>query len=120
MSSFPEGKIEKWISSQNYKFFLKYHRRQLSRVYPGIRRLDSSNFDPVRMWSAGIQMVALNYQTPDRAMQLNQGKFLENGNCGYILRPDFMFDETDSFSIHDKNSLKRSEAITLTVRVKIF
>ncbi|XP_074604667.1 small wing phospholipase C gamma 1 isoform X2 [Brevipalpus obovatus] len=117
MSSFPESKIEKWMSPQNYKFFLKYHRNQLSRVYPGIRRLDSSNFDPIRMWAAGIQMVALNYQTPDRAMQLNQGKFMENGGCGYLLRPDFMFDESNSFSVHDKNSLTQSEAITLTVRV---
>ena len=29
-------------------------------------------------------MVALNFQTPDLAMQLNQGKFEYNGNCGYV------------------------------------
>jgi len=33
-------------------------------------------------WNAGCQMVALNFQTPDLAMQLNQGKFEYNGNCG--------------------------------------
>lgn len=35
-------------------------------------------------------MVSLNFQTPDLAMQLNQGKFEYNGNCGYLLKPDFM------------------------------
>jgi len=30
-------------------------------------------------------MVALNFQTPDLAMQLNQGKFEYNGNCGYVI-----------------------------------
>lgn len=35
-------------------------------------------------------MVSLNFQTPDLPMQLNQGKFEYNGNCGYLLKPDFM------------------------------
>jgi len=33
-------------------------------------------------WNAGCQMVALNFQTSDLSMQLNQGKFEYNGNCG--------------------------------------
>jgi phosphatidylinositol phospholipase C beta len=35
-------------------------------------------------------MVSLNFQTADLPMQLNQGKFEYNGNCGYLLKPDFM------------------------------
>lgn len=35
-------------------------------------------------------MVSLNFQTPDLPFQLNQGKFEYNGNCGYLLKPDFM------------------------------
>lgn len=35
-------------------------------------------------------MVSLNYQTPDLPMQLNMGKFEYNGNCGYLLKPEFM------------------------------
>lgn len=35
-------------------------------------------------------MVALNFQTPDLPMQLNQGKFEYNGTTGYLLKPDFM------------------------------
>lgn len=41
-------------------------------------------------WNNGCQMVSLNFQTPDLGMQLNQGKFEYNGNCGYLLKPDFL------------------------------
>ena len=35
-------------------------------------------------------MVALNFQTPDLPMQLNQGKFEFNNTTGYLLKPEFM------------------------------
>lgn len=35
-------------------------------------------------------MVALNYQTYDLAYRVNQGKFRENGMCGYVLKPQYM------------------------------
>ena len=34
--------------------------------------------------------VALNYQTPGLMMNLNDGKFVENGGCGYVLKPAVM------------------------------
>lgn len=34
--------------------------------------------------------VALNFQTPGEQMDLNQGRFLPNGQCGYVLKPPFM------------------------------
>lgn len=36
-------------------------------------------------------------------MQVNQGKFLLNGNCGYVLKPDCMFRE--GFDPLDANTL---------------
>ena len=35
-------------------------------------------------------MVALNYQTPDLGMQINQGLFRLNGGCGYVLKPAWL------------------------------
>ena len=117
MSSLPESKAEKWINQQNCKFFNEYHRLQLSRVYPAALRLDSSNYDPTRIWNAGVQMAALNYQTPDRAMQLNQGKFLDNGGCGYVLKPDFMFTEPpNEFDVYDREN-SNLRPVSLSIRV---
>ena len=39
--------------------------RQFVRTYP-TARIDSSNYDPIPMWNHGIQMVALNIQTPGK------------------------------------------------------
>ena len=35
-------------------------------------------------------MVALNYQTEDIPMFLNHGLFLQNEQCGYVLKPEYM------------------------------
>ena len=37
-----------------------------------------------------LLLVALNYQTEGRMMQIYRGKFKSNGNCGYVLKPDVM------------------------------
>jgi hypothetical protein len=59
-------------------------------VYPAGTRVDSSNYDPRPHWSMGCQMVALNFQTPDRAMHLNLARFEENAQAGYVLKPEFL------------------------------
>uniref|UniRef100_A0A8B9QVH2 1-phosphatidylinositol 4,5-bisphosphate phosphodiesterase gamma n=1 Tax=Anas platyrhynchos TaxID=8839 RepID=A0A8B9QVH2_ANAPL len=111
MSSFPETKAEKYANRSKGKKFLQYNRRQLSRIYPKGQRLDSSNYDPLPMWICGSQLVALNFQTPDKPMQLNQALFMLGGRSGYVLQPDIMRDET--FDPFDKNSLKIVEPITI-------
>ncbi|XP_065893737.1 1-phosphatidylinositol 4,5-bisphosphate phosphodiesterase delta-1-like isoform X2 [Dysidea avara] len=72
------------------KELLACTERQLVRAYPAGKRTDSSNYNPIPMWNNGIHMTALNIQTPDGPMYLNQGKFRQNGGCGYILKPEVM------------------------------
>ncbi|XP_055489397.1 1-phosphatidylinositol 4,5-bisphosphate phosphodiesterase gamma-1-like [Leucoraja erinacea] len=115
MSSFPETKAEKYANKGKGKRFLQYNHRQLSRVYPRGQRLDSSNYDPLPMWLCGSQLVALNFQTPDKPMQLNQAIFSMNGRCGYVLHPDIM--KEDTFDPFDKNTLKGVEPITIQLQI---
>uniref|UniRef100_A0A1I7XUP5 Phosphoinositide phospholipase C n=1 Tax=Heterorhabditis bacteriophora TaxID=37862 RepID=A0A1I7XUP5_HETBA len=89
MCSFVENKLDKLLE----KGLVQFNIRQLSRVYPHGSRITSANYLPVPMWNASCHMVALNYQTGDKAMQLNQGKFMGNGRCGYVLKPEYMLDE---------------------------
>ncbi|XP_060519361.1 1-phosphatidylinositol 4,5-bisphosphate phosphodiesterase gamma-1 isoform X2 [Cylas formicarius] len=115
MSSFPETKAEKLICQQERSFFLKYHQVQFTRIYPNGLRIDSSNYNPINVWNCGSQMVALNYQTGDKPMQLNQAKFRDNGACGYLLKPEFMFaKEFDPFERHTLNGVQ-----PLAVRIRI-
>ncbi|XP_061429101.1 LOW QUALITY PROTEIN: 1-phosphatidylinositol 4,5-bisphosphate phosphodiesterase gamma-1-like [Lethenteron reissneri] len=115
MSSFPETKAEKYANRNKGRKFLQYNRRQLSRVYPKGQRLDSSNYDPLPLWACGSQLVALNFQTPDKPMQLNQALFLLGGRSGYVLQPEIMRD--DSFDPFDKTSLKSLEPISIQLTI---
>jgi len=119
MSSFPETKAERLMCgpSGDPAMFLKYHKKQISRVYPKAQRVASDNYSPMPMWGCGSQMVALNYQTGDKPMQINQAKFLDNNRCGYLLRPEFMFNE--GYLPHDSGAPAVSgvSPMDLTVRV---
>ncbi|XDV29019.1 hypothetical protein PO909_032200 [Leuciscus waleckii] len=73
---------------------LEYNRTALTRVYPSGTRVDSSNFDPCPSWKLGCQMVALNFQTADKFMQLNSALFSLNGGTGYVLKPEWIRNPT--------------------------
>ncbi|XP_063682125.1 1-phosphatidylinositol 4,5-bisphosphate phosphodiesterase delta-1-like isoform X2 [Bolinopsis microptera] len=104
MSSFAENKLEGYVQKASAANLLSFTSTCMARVYPKMWRTNSSNYDPLLAWNYGIQLVALNYQTPDKAMQLNWGKFHNsNGGCGYVKKPYEMvtnkFDpRQDSFS----------------------
>uniref|UniRef100_A0A095C8K9 Phosphoinositide phospholipase C n=1 Tax=Schistosoma haematobium TaxID=6185 RepID=A0A095C8K9_SCHHA len=94
-----------------------YNKRQMSRIYPRGNRVDSSNYMPQIFWNAGCQMVALNFQTPDLAMQLNQGKFEYNGNCGYLLKPEFMRRPERQFDPFSESPMDGVIAATCEVKI---
>ncbi|KAL5466720.1 hypothetical protein EMCRGX_G030868 [Ephydatia muelleri] len=115
MCSFVETRVEKIVHNKSLAAqFLVHAHTYLNRVYPKGQRLDSSNYDPVPMWNGGCQMVSLNYQTGDKFMQLNEGKFLQNGKCGYVLMADCMFDA--GFNPLDI-STQKTNPITLSVQI---
>jgi len=45
----------------------------------------------------GMVSVALNYQTCGLMMDLSDGRFMQNGGCGYVLKPAVMRDEIAYF-----------------------
>uniref|UniRef100_A0A8C3G8V1 Phosphoinositide phospholipase C n=1 Tax=Cyclopterus lumpus TaxID=8103 RepID=A0A8C3G8V1_CYCLU len=88
MSSFKESKAFH-LAETSATAYINHNMDKLSRIYPSGSRTDSSNYNPVPMWNAGCQIVALNFQTPSKEMHINQGRFLPNGASGYILKPEF-------------------------------
>ncbi|KAM8947136.1 1-phosphatidylinositol 4,5-bisphosphate phosphodiesterase gamma-2 [Pelodytes ibericus] len=109
--SFVENKAES-IARQKPNDLLCYNRKALTRVYPKGPRVDSSNYDPLHLWLCGAQMVALNYQTPDRYMQINNSLFSHNGCCGYILQPECM--RQDSY---DPSGSRRQPQLMVTIQI---
>ncbi|XP_053365584.1 1-phosphatidylinositol 4,5-bisphosphate phosphodiesterase beta-4 isoform X5 [Clarias gariepinus] len=116
MSSFNESVGLGYLRTNAIEF-VNYNKRQMSRIYPKGGRVDSSNYMPQIFWNAGCQMVALNFQTPDLAMQLNQGKFEYNGSYGYLLKPDFMRRPDRTFDPFSETPVDGVIAATCSVQV---
>ncbi|KAK7153431.1 hypothetical protein R3I93_011364 [Phoxinus phoxinus] len=116
MSSFNESVGLGYLRTNAIEF-VNYNKRQMSRIYPKGGRVDSSNYMPQIFWNAGCQMVSLNFQTPDLAMQLNQGKFEYNGSCGFLLKPDFMRRPDRMFDPFSETPVDGVIAATCSVQV---
>ena len=60
--SLSERTASKYIK-QSLMDLVKHNKTHLVRIYPNGLRLNSSNYEPHRYWSAGCQLVAINWQT---------------------------------------------------------
>ncbi|KAN0064404.1 hypothetical protein ACQY0O_002602 [Thecaphora frezii] len=63
----------------------RHNALHLMRVFPKGTRISSRNLNPVPYWGVGAQVCALNWQTFDASMQLNEALF--SGSNGYVLKP---------------------------------
>ncbi|NXO83616.1 PLCZ1 phosphodiesterase, partial [Sitta europaea] len=97
------------------KEFISHTTRFITRIYPKGTRMRSSNYNPQDFWNVGCQMVALNFQTPGTPMELQDGKFLDNGGCGYVLKPAFLRDVHTTFT--PRNVGGHSRPMSLSIRL---
>ncbi|XP_008436296.1 1-phosphatidylinositol 4,5-bisphosphate phosphodiesterase delta-3-A [Poecilia reticulata] len=116
MCSFSESEALRLIKDSGMHF-VRLNCHQISRIYPSGQRLQSSNYNPQEMWNAGCQIVALNFQTSGEPMDLNQGRFLQNGLCGFVLKPPFMRQPSTSFNPENVGGGPAHRPLLLTVRV---
>ncbi|XP_047453187.1 1-phosphatidylinositol 4,5-bisphosphate phosphodiesterase zeta-1-like [Mugil cephalus] len=77
--------------------FVQHNQKFLSRIYPAGSRTSSSNYNPQEFWNVGSQLVALNFQSLGLPMDLNDGRFQDNGGCGYVLKPAVLLSSQTSF-----------------------
>ncbi|KAI1466524.1 PLC-like phosphodiesterase [Daldinia caldariorum] len=82
--SINENKIFELIASKHFELF-SHNRHFFMRAYPKGLRWDSSNLDPSHFWRKGVQMVAMNWQSWDEGMMLNEAMF--SGEHGWVLKP---------------------------------
>ncbi|KAF7297832.1 Phosphoinositide phospholipase C [Mycena kentingensis (nom. inval.)] len=87
MFSLSENSANKLIKSGASIDLIKHNRTHLIRIYPKGMRLRSSNYHPHHFWSAGAQLVAINWQTLDLGYMMNHAMFHRNGGIGYVLKP---------------------------------
>ncbi|KAA1474582.1 1-phosphatidylinositol-4,5-bisphosphate phosphodiesterase 1 [Dentipellis sp. KUC8613] len=87
MFSLSETTANRMLKQGTMSDLIKHCRTHLVRVYPKGMRLKSTNYEPHRYWSAGAQLVAINWQTCDLGYMINHAMFQRNGRSGYVLKP---------------------------------
>ncbi|XP_058708821.1 1-phosphatidylinositol 4,5-bisphosphate phosphodiesterase zeta-1-like [Poecile atricapillus] len=113
-NSIEESAAQKLLRS-SAKEFISHTTRFITRIYPRGTRMSSSNYNPQEFWNVGCQMVALNFQTPGTQMELQDGKFLDNGGCGYVLKPVFLRDRNTTFTTRNVGGY--SKPMSLSIRL---
>ncbi|XP_075385841.1 inactive phospholipase C-like protein 1 isoform X1 [Tenrec ecaudatus] len=116
MCSFSETEASR-LANEYPEDFVNYNKKFLSRIYPSAMRIDSSNLNPQDFWNCGCQIVAMNFQTPGPMMDLHTGWFLQNGGCGYVLRPSVMRDEVSYFSANTKGIVPGVSPLALHIKI---
>ncbi|CAG8955825.1 hypothetical protein HYFRA_00011694 [Hymenoscyphus fraxineus] len=87
--SFMESTFDKNSrTAEEKRAITRHNMRYMMRVYPNGWRVASTNFDPLKYWRRGVHMVALNWQTYDLGMQMNDAMFAGGTDqSGYVLKP---------------------------------
>ncbi|CAJ1860230.1 unnamed protein product [Sphenostylis stenocarpa] len=107
---------------------VRFTLQNLLRVYPKGARITSSNYNPLIGWMHGAQMVAFNMQVsplhfPPFPFQdmgygifrwLMHGMFKANGECGHVIKPDFLLHVGPNNEIFDP----RAHMVKTTLKVK--
>ncbi len=110
-----EPKAQKILNSERSEDIIRLTSNYVLKVYPAFYRQDSSNIDPILYWTHGFQIAALNFQTKDTAMSLNRALFADNGNCGYVLKPEILTNPSLHFNPNDPNTMKNKKVIEIKV-----
>ena len=103
------------ISSNNYNKIIEYTTKYLAKIYPAFYRQNSSNINPLSSWIYGFQIADLNFQTDDTAMKLNKALFNDNGNCGYVLKPEILTNPSLNFNPLDPNTMNNKKTIEIKI-----
>jgi phosphatidylinositol phospholipase C delta len=117
--SFQEKSFVKFCKDPIKKGQLEKHNvRYFLRVYPSGFRVNSSNPDPLEFWRRGVQMVALNWQTYDLGVQLNEAMFGSGSDrSGYVLKPKALRGATAMFGLENHKIMKLKKQVQFSIKV---
>ncbi|PAV62908.1 hypothetical protein WR25_26746 [Diploscapter pachys] len=108
----------RYFKEKRASHLLKITTRRIVRVYPKNFRICSDNYFPMNHWVMGVQMVALNYQTPGIEMLLNQAMFERNDSCGYVLKPECMRNPWELIDIHSSTpQVPNRSSVVLKIKI---
>ncbi|MCO5563338.1 hypothetical protein L7F22_016979 [Adiantum nelumboides] len=115
--SLSEPQLSK-IAASRPTTVVRFTQDNILRIYPRGWRVDSSNYNPMKAWLVGAQMVALNTQRYGKHLWVMEGFFRANGGCGYVKKPDFLISKDSSTSSNHTSKYITPE-VKQTLKVKV-
>lgn len=102
------------LDQKQHRALFLHNKSFFMRSYPdGIKRVNSSNYNPAYFWRKGVQMVTMNWQYPDDGMMLNYGMFADE--MGWALKPPgYRNSDTSSQTQHEAATVHTMD-MTLTI-----
>ena len=100
-----EGKVE-WSQ------WVQFNKNHIIRTFP---QSPTRNYNPLLPWALGCQCVSMNF-IRNQFMLLNDGRFRENGNRGYVLKPEYLCKSSLDESVVD-DALNCQHPRTLKIQV---
>ena len=91
--SFAQNNLLHMVESDHEQHRSNFHtftKKHLCRAFPSWKVLQTksfSNYDPVFAWTMGCQLVSMNLSSADESLLVADGRFRQNGSCGYVLKP---------------------------------
>lgn len=98
-----EGK-EEWIK------MVEFNKNHFIRAYPPSSSL---NYNPVLPWAMGCQFASMNF-TRNKFLLVNDGRFRECGNQGYVLKPEYLCGDSLE-DLDDALDCPRPKKVTISI-----
>jgi hypothetical protein len=78
----------------NFHSFTKNHLCRVFAPWKSMMTKSFANVDPVLAWSLGCQLVSMTFHSADESLLVGDGRFRQNGSCGYALKPQYLTDNS--------------------------
>ena len=92
--------------------WVQFNQNHITRTFP---QSSTRNYNPLLPWALGCQVVSLNF-IRNQFMLLNDGRFRENGNQGYVLKPEYLCrNSLDESAVDDAMNCKHPRTINIQI-----
>jgi phosphatidylinositol phospholipase C delta len=114
MHSIPETRVVEHAEKGKamWSQWVQFSKNHITRTFP---QSSTRNYNPLLPWALGCQCVSMNF-IRNQFMLLNDGRFRENGNQGYVLKPEYLCrNALDESAIDDAMNCKHPRMVKVQV-----
>jgi hypothetical protein len=114
MHSIPDNKVIERAERGRAEWtqWVEFNKHHITRTFP---QSSQRNYNPLLPWALGCQCVSMNF-IRNQFMLLNDGRFRTNGNCGYVLKPEYLCKNSlDESAVDDAMNCKHPRIVKVQV-----